>query len=514
MLLKLKPLNLSTGRPIVILHRDTAKKLGIHVDERVSIRCRKCIRCDKPCKHFGREVIAVVDLARNMLKTTEVAASEEVIKVLGVNTNNIVDVEPALRPLSTNYIQEKLKGRPFSYTEVYSIISDIVKNNLTETEIAYFTAAVGLNNLSTEELISLTKAMIKVGQTIKWNHKYVLDKHCCSGVPGNRTTPIVVSIVGAAIDHLKLDAVMPKTSSRAITSAAGTADVVELLADVEFQVKEFKKILEKVKTCFIWGGILGIAPADDKIIQVERLILLESLEQIVASILAKKIAVGATHVLIDIPYGRTAKFTRKKAKRVKELIKKVAYHFKLKVKCLMTDGNQPIGNGIGAVLEMRDILSVLKNEINRPADLEKKSLMLASELLALTGKISLKEALKLCKFLLYSGKAYNKFKQVILAQGGTTSDKEIAKKLKLARFSKAIRAHKSGKIIEIDNKKIVYLTRVLGCPAEKSAGIYLHKHVGDEVVLGEPLFIMYSETDEKLDFALKVIKHIKPFEIK
>jgi thymidine phosphorylase len=398
-----------------------------------------------------------------------------------------------------------------NYTEIYSIISDVVFEKLTDVEIAYFCAAVGLNDMNLNEVADLTKAMIKVGEEINWKNKYVLDKHCCSGVAGNRTTPLVVSIIGSAIDHLKLDAVIPKTSSRAITSAAGTADDIELLTNVEFTVKDLKKIVEKTRACFVWNGILGLAPADDKIIHIERTIQLESHEQLVASILAKKIAMGATHVVMDIPYGKSAKFTKKNARRIANLVKKVAKRFKLKVKCLITDGNQPIGNGIGPVLEMRDVLSILRRNENRPYDLEKKALWMSSELLGFI--YSRKEAEKICLEMLNSGKAYEKFKEILKAQGGSDHESEISKKTQLANLHYLVRSERNGKIVEIDNKKVAYLSKLLGCPADKAAGIYLHRHVNHEVKHGDELFTMYAENKEKLEYARKMLKNIFPIEI-
>jgi thymidine phosphorylase len=353
--------------------------------------------------------------------------------------------------------------------------------------------------------------MVKVGKEIKWNHKYVLDKHCFSGIAGNRTTPLVVGIIGSAIDYLKMDAVIPKTSSRAITSAAGTADDIEILTNVEFSVNDLKRIVEKTKSCFVWNGVLGLAPADDKIIQIERSIQLESHEQIVASILAKKVAMGATHVVMDIPYGTNAKFTLKKAKRIKKLMEKTARKFKTKVVCLLTLGNQPIGNGIGPVLEMRDVISILRRNENRPIDLEKKALMISSELLSFI--YPRKKAEEICNLMLNSGRAYEKFKEIIKAQGGNDSELSISQKLELAQFKNTVKSDKKGKIIGIDNKKVAYVSKLLGCPSDKAAGIYLHRHVGHEVKEGDELFTMYAENKDKLDYAKSMLKHIWPFEI-
>src|SRR3989344_2670640 len=234
--------------------------------------------------------------------------------------------------------------------------------------------------MSMQETAWMTESIVETGQKLNLRKKIIADKHSIGGIAGNRTTPIVVSICSAA------GLTIPKTSSRAITSAAGTADVIETIAKVDFSISELKGIITRVNACMIWGGSLGLAPADDKIIQVERLLKLDPEPQLLASIMAKKIAVGATHVLIDIPCGKTAKVTRQEAVKLKKNFLDLSRYFKIKLECVLTDGSQPIGNGIGPVLEMRDVLAVLKQSPSRPIDLEKKSLFLSAGLLELAGR--------------------------------------------------------------------------------------------------------------------------------
>ncbi len=503
MILKVRPLRytISAGIEIVILHKETAKKLGVHANDRLEIKCLNC----------GKKTVAVVEISIGFVEKDEIAVSEEVTQVIGKHKNQKVFVEPSFKPISAMYVTKKLKKHALSYTEIYAIISDIVQNKLTDIEIAYFCSAVGLNDMNLDEVYSLTKAMVKTGEEIKWNNRFVLDKHCCGGVAGIRTTPLVVSIVGSAIEELGINAVLPNTSSRAITSAAGTSDDIEILTGIEFTTQQLKKIIKKIGACFVWNGILGLAPADDKIIQVERLINLESHEQLVASILAKKIAMGTTHVVMEIPYGSTAKFTKKNAQHIKYLMNKISSRFNLKIKCLLTDGSQPIGNGIGPCLEMRDIISVLRRTESRPLDLEERSLLLSTELLSFV--VPIKQATELCKMLLNSGKAYEKFKEIILTQGGSDNENDISRKLELGRFHETIKSNKSGKITEIDNKKVAYISRLLGCPADKAAGVYLHAHVGTFIDEKDNLFTLYAETKDKLDYTKKSLKKFFPMKI-
>jgi len=363
--------------------------------------------------------------------------------------------------------------------------------------------------MSIEETVNLTKAMIKTGTKLKFKGKYIADKHCIGGVAGNRTTPIVVSICAAA------GLILPKTSSRAITSASGTADVIETISNVELSISKIKEVVQKTNACIAWGGSLGLAPSDDKIIRVERLLNLDVEPQLLASIMSKKISAGSKYILIDIPYGKGSKIpSRIRAEKLAKKFKQLAKYFKLKLKVILTDGKNPIGNGFGPSLEMLDIISVLENKGNAPQDLKEKSIFLATELMKLC---KIKNAKKKAEEILISGKAYEKFKEIINAQNSEQNndsnfDKRV-KKLVPAKYSKTLKAKTHGKITRISNKGINSLCRVLGTPETISAGVYIYKHKG-EVKKGEPLITLYSESKSKIREAKMFFKEYKPFKIK
>ncbi len=486
---RLRNLGLHAGRPVAFIHTDRARELNLHVGDRVEISCRK------------KKIIAIVDVIKSAIKSGEISLSEEATDYLGAKQREIVDVSLALEPKSTAFILKKLIGRTLSKKEIYSIIKDIVDNALTEAEVAYFVSGVYENGMSLEETIYLTEAIYKTGKIINWGSKYAVDKHSIGGIAGNRTTPIVVSICAAA------GLIMPKTSSRAITSAAGTADVIETIANVNLSIPLLKKTVSKTNACLAWGGSLGMAPADDKLIRVERLLSLDPESQLIASIMAKKLAVGSKYVLIDIPYGKEAKVSFDEAKKLRSKFEKVAKHFRLKLKVVLTDGSQPIGNGIGPVLEMKDVLKVLRRD-NPPIDLEKKSIFLAGEILEMTGEIGKGRGQNLALEILNSGKANKKFEEIIKFQGRKNGS------LKSAKFSHTIKAKSSGKIRSISNKSINYLSRILGCPADKSAGIYLYKHNSEKIFKSEPIAVLYSESKEKLKDGLNYFYNSKPILIK
>ena len=488
MKLKLKKLALGAGRPVAFINEHNARELNIHVNDRVEI-IRK-----------GDKIIAIVDIVRGFIAKGEVSLSEEIIDYLKLKDGDIIDVTPAIEPKSSRLIAKKLSGKKLSKSEIYCIVSDMVNNALTEAEIAYFVSGVYENGMDTEEIINLTEAMYKTGESIDWHAGKIVDKHSIGGIAGNRTTPIIVSICAA------LGVVMPKTSSRAITSAAGTADVMETLTNVDFSVSKLKAIVRKTGACLAWGGSLNLAPADDKLIRVERLLNLDPESQLIASILAKKLAVGSKYVLIDIPYGPNAKVNKQCAKELKEKFIKIGNHFKLRIKVVLTDGSQPIGNGIGPVLEMIDVLKVLKGK-NPPEDLKKKSIMLAGEILEMVGKAPKGKGKVIAAEILESGKALKKFEEIIKAQGKRDG-------LKTAKFVHNIKSASGGTIAGMDNRSINLLGRILGCPSDKSAGIYIHKHKSDRLKKGETILTLYSESDKKLKEAINFLREANPITLK
>ena len=495
MLLKVKSLKLFAGRPVAILHKKKAKQLNVHVDERVMVKSKR------------KRIITIIDtIATALLDEGEIVLSEEVINELKLRTGQYVEIIPVEQPQSAYYIREKIKGQELNEKKIFAIISDIVSNNLTEAEIAYFISAVYINRMNMDETFSLIKAIVNTGKKLNIRGKKIIaDKHCIGGIAGNRTTPIVVSICAAA------GLTMPKTSSRAITSAAGTADVMETITNVEFSVKQIKRILKKVNACMVWGGALGLAPADDKIIQVERLLSLDPEAQLIASILSKKVSAGATHVVLDIPCGKSAKFSEEEGKELGKKFSHLASKLGLKLKVFISDGSQPIGNGIGPVLEIRDVIAVLSRQENMPKDLERKAVKLAALLLELTNKVPHGKGIEKANQILDSGSAYRKFNEIIKAQNSSLNN--IESRLRVGKYSCDILAKKSGRIAGIDNKKINAIARISGCPADKGAGLYLWKHCNDNTKANDKILTIYSEIREKLEYAKKKYIYLDPIEI-
>ncbi|MBI2652861.1 AMP phosphorylase [Candidatus Woesearchaeota archaeon] len=494
MKLKVKDIDISSGGPLIAImnHKDAAM-LDLHVMDRIKIK-------------KGRKIeTVVVDIAESdkVVPKGKIGVFEEVLNSLKLGNNDDVEIAIARKPLSIDYIKKKLDGQKLSKKEIDQIVWDIVHNKLSAVELTYFVAACYTNVMSTEETILLTKAMVKHGDVLRLDKYPVIDKHSIGGIPGNRTTMGVVPVIAAAGYY------MPKTSSRSITSPAGTADTMEVLANVAFPIKKMKEIVLKTKGCIVWGGALNLAPADDKIIAVERPLEIDAESQLLASIMAKKHSVSSTHILIDVPIGKDAKVKNKvEALKLKKEFEKIGKRLKKHIKVLITDGTQPIGNGIGPALEARDVLWLLKRDPRRPIDLERKCLMMCANIFSIVGvKNGYKRALE----ILNSGKAYQKMVEIIKAQDG----KEIAAEdIKIGKYSYDVLSAKNGRVSDIDNIFISRIARIAGAPHDKGAGIYLYRHVGDKVKRGEKLFTIYSESQHELEYARDVAKQSKVFVVR
>jgi thymidine phosphorylase len=351
-------------------------------------------------------------LNSDILLLNEIGLSDAAAEKLNVSQNDTLYVSH-LDPIeSLSHVRAKIYNQKLDFNAYNEIITDIIKGNYSNIHLSAFIAACAGDRMDTDEISDLTKAMIASGKQLNWNKEIVVDKHCIGGLPGNRTTPLVVAIVAA------YGLTMPKTSSRAITSPAGTADTMEVFTNVTLSSEEIKNVVEKEGGCIVWGGTAQLSPADDILIKIEKALDIDSEGQLIASVLSKKAAAGSTHVVIDIPVGETAKVrSTEMAQKLKAHMETVGDDVGLNVKVVITDGTQPVGRGIGPTLEAIDILKVLKNEPDAPKDLAKRAILLAGELFELSGKVEPGTGSQVAKQVLESGKAYKKFIAICEAQG-------------------------------------------------------------------------------------------------
>jgi len=405
-------------------------------------------------------------------------------------------------------IQKKLVGKKLTYKEIYSIMDQIAKDKLGDVLTTYFVASGYSKGFSQDELYYLTKAMVETGDRLEFKG-IVADKHSIGGLPGTRTTMVVVPIVAAA------GFLIPKSSSRAITTPAGTADCMEVIASVTFDKKEIYEIVDKVGGCIVWGGSFKIAPADDEIIQIEKPLLFESYDKILVSVMAKKIAFGSNHVVIDIPYGKTMKVHRREdAEFVAKKFEYLAKRFDIKLKAYIGKSYQPAGNGVGPVLETRDALRVLEQTDNRPLELEERSIELSGRLLELCAEDAdkakkdefkkFKDGKAWAKDILVSKRAHKKMLEIIEAQKGNPSISSVD--LKMGKHKICLKAGFNSEIKSINNKNISSIAKILGAPFDRGAGIYLLKRREDKIDKGEEIMELYSQSERLLEEAAESMK--------
>lgn len=485
------------------------KRLGIDTHQEAVIYMRRdCHVCRaEGLSAHARVYVSVGDKAiiatlnqttGNLLKPGEVSLSETAWEHLGANEGDAIRVSHA-RPMdSLGRVRAKVYGQRLSHADFDDIMQDIVEGRYSDIQLSSFITACSARGLDHNEITGLTQAMIAVGKRLDWKTSPVVDKHCIGGLPGNRTTPIIVAIVTAC------GLMMPKTSSRAITSPAGTADSMETLAPVELDLAAMRRVVEREGGCIVWGGGVNLSPADDIMIRVERALDLDTEGQLVASVLSKKAAAGSTHLILDLPIGHTAKLRSESDADVLEThLLNVAGALGIQARVMRSDGRQPVGRGIGPALEAYDVLAVLQGQTSAPPDLKTRSVALAGALLELAGAADDGHGINLAETTLSSGRAWSKFQAICEAQGGLREPPRSA-------YTRPVLAERAGQVSSIDNRSLAKTAKLAGAPDDKAAGIELHTPIGQQVEKDEPVFTLHAETRGELAYALTYIDSHPP----
>ncbi|MEM1689671.1 MAG: AMP phosphorylase [Candidatus Hadarchaeales archaeon] len=491
--LRIKPLDIETGKPIAIMHEEDAEKIGHVAGSRIKVYSQK-----------GTFTI-ITNTTRNLVAPGELGTCKEATCEIGLEAGSEVKVTLAPRPASANAIKKKLDGKVLTQQEIDSIIRDIVADNLTATELAAFVTAVYTRGMTVDEIVFMVRSMVESGEKLEIERRPILDVHSIGGVPGNKYALLTVPIVSAA------GLTVPKTSRRAITSAAGTADVMEVLAPVSLELEEIKAIVEKIGAVLVWGGALRLAPADDIIIRAERVLAIDPTPQLLASVMAKKLAVGAEKIVIDTPTGSGAKVeTIEEARRLAHDFIELARRLGVQLEAAITYGGQPIGYAVGPALEAREALETLMG-MNGPGSLIEKATGLAGLMLELGGITPIGFGKQMALEILKSGKAYEQMKRIIEAQGGDPNVK--IDDIPVGDKVEVLRAPVSGYIKQIDNHRINEIARAAGAPEHKGAGIKLLMKEGRKVEKGDPILEIYAEHESKLDEALDLARTHPPVRI-
>ena len=484
--LKLRRIAIDTYREnVAYLHRDCEvyRAEGFQALSKVEVRAN------------GGSILATLNVVDDpaIVSCSELGLSEDAFAQLGVKDDHIASVSQAEPPVSIGALRRKMSGERLTRDDFHAIIRDIADLRYSKIELTAFLVASQRDELDREEVYFLTDAMVDSGRRLDWHESLVVDKHCIGGIPGNRTSMLVVPIVAA------YGLLCPKTSSRAITSPAGTADTMEVLARVELPFDQLEGIVRRHRACLAWGGTAHLSPADDVLISVERPLCIDSPGQMVASILSKKIAAGSTHLILDIPIGPTAKVrSMPEAQRLRRLFEYVALRMDLSLDVIITDGRQPIGNGIGPVMEARDVMRVLENDPRAPDDLRQKSLRLAGRLIECHPNVRGGDGFAIARNILDSGQALAKMNAIMRAQGQHQFDHN---KPKLGSLTHEVMATQAGVVTGIDNLQIARIARLAGAPKVVSAGVDLFRKLGENVVAGDILYRIHAEYQSDLEFS-------------
>ena len=483
--LALRHLGIHTYREKVLFMRSDChicRSVGFTVQSRVLVALGE------------RRLVATVNMVgAELLDSGEAGLSEAAWDALGAKPGDMIVVSHAPPIASLSHLRAKVYGHRLDDHAMREIMGDVVAGQYSDLHLAAFVTACAGDRLDTRETVALTRAMIDVGTRITWPQPMIMDKHCVGGLPGNRTTLLVVPIVAAA------GLTIPKTSSRAITSPAGTADTMEVLAPVALDAAGMRRVVEREGGCIVWGASVGLSPADDVLISVERPLDLDSEGQLVASVLSKKAAAGSTHVVIDMPVGPTAKVrSPEAAARLGTELQKVGRAIGIEVRVMVTDGSQPVGRGIGPALEAKDVLAVLKREAGAPQDLQDRALRLAGSILEFSAAVPHGTGLALATGILEDGRAWEKFVAICESQGGMREPPQAAHR-------RAFEAGFRGRVVEVDNRRLARAAKLAGAPQAPAAGIEFLAPIGTEVERGQPLFVVHARARGELDYAFEYL---------
>ncbi|MBS0246350.1 MAG: thymidine phosphorylase [Proteobacteria bacterium] len=419
-----------------------------------------------------------------LLGAAEIGLSRSAFEALGLAEGTDVHIERTPSPESAEALRAKLRGEELSDGQIATLIGDMVEGRYPDREMAAFLVAA-TRGLTEREVVALARTRAEFTDRLAWDEPMVVDKHSMGGIPGSRITMIVVPLVAA---H---GLAIPKTSSRAITQASGTADAMETLARVDLPANDVRRVVERARGCVAWNGKLNHSAVDDVMNAITRPLGLDSTRWSVASILSKKLAAGSTHVIIDLPYGPQTKLkTHQEAAELGALFERIGAGLGLVVEAHATNGERPIGRGVGPALEARDVLAVLDNAPDAPNDLRDKALFFAGRILAWDPAVGSEEAGQArARALLASGRARDALDRIVEEQGRRQPP------VLPGAHTRVVKADRSGIVTGVDGWIIAGVARRAGAPSDLRSGLDLKVAVGDAVQAGEPLYVIHAGSE-------------------
>lgn len=391
-------------------------------------------------------------------------------------------------------LDKKEKGEKLTKEQLQYVIDNYLNGNIKDYQMSAFLTEIDLLGLSEEETIDLTDIMLKSGETLNLGFDKLADKHSTGGV-GDKTTIVLAPLVAS------LGVKIAKMSGRGLGHTGGTIDKLESIKGFKtsMTLEEFKNQVDKIGLALV-GQMGNLVPADKKIYALRDVTgTVDSIPLIASSIMSKKLASGAKNIVIDLKVGSGALVNNlKEAKELANLMVEIGKKNDKNIACVLTDMDEPLGNTIGNSLEVIEAIDTLKG--NGPKDLTDLVIKLGSLMVSMSLNVDEKAALEKLKENLANGKAYQKFKQWVQAQGGDIND------IPYSKHKKEIKSNKEGFISHIDALEIGKLSRKLGAGRlnkddiiDLSVGICLNYKVGDYVHKGDTLATIYYNEKEITD---------------
>lgn len=488
MKLRLENYDLDTSEPTVLMHEDDCRTLGVSEGDRVRVSA-------------SGSAVAIVSVSDTLVDKGVIMAPAGVTKECGETIGTEVEVAASHSPESIRHIRDKMDGKHLTPEQISGIVDDTVSGRLSRIEIAAWLTALHIRGMDVDEIAAYTEAMADSGSRISFEGRRVFDFHSFGGLPGNKITPIVVSIVAAA------GLTIPKLSSRAISSACGTADFVETFCRVDLGTDDVRRITEDVGGVFSWTGATDLGPAGDDFITVQRPLGIDPRPQLLASIMSKKVAAGATDLLMDIPLGTEAKVSSyEEAKAYSRDLMDLGDRLGIRVECAITYAEQPLGYAVGPTLEARECIEVLEGRCT--GDVADKACICAGTILEMAG---VPNGATMARSILESGEALGKFREIVAAQGG---DPNISSEdMVPGGFTMEILAERDGFVKRIYNRGIVSVAKAAGAPNDKGAGVTLWRKMGSKVSEGDVLMTIYADREDKLRHAVEMAYELEPVDL-
>ncbi len=406
---------------------------------------------------------------------------------------------------ATEIIQKKKLGISNSRDEINFMVNSFTSADLPEYQMAAWLMAVYFKGLDHEETSYLTDVMMHSGRTLNFSNlkSLAVDKHSTGGV-GDKTTLIIAALVAAAGVYV------PLVAGRGLGHTGGTLDKLESIPgfNVNLATEVFQSQVAKIGTAIV-GQTSEFCPADKKIYALRDVTsTIDSMPIICASIMSKKLALGAGAIVLDVKFGSGAFMkTYDDAFKLAGLLVEIGNRAGRKMSAFITDMSQPLGRFIGNSLEVGECLAIMSGEEflgeARFEDTRELSLILAAEMIFLGGKAKdAKDAYKFAEKLLKSGAALAKFQELCAAQGGQLSQ------LKQSKNRHIVRAEQSGFLESFDTEKFGMAALSIGAgrikvtdPVDHSAGIQVHAKLSDAVQKGDCLYTLFGEDSSKFEDA-------------